>query len=251
MMMKHSRLVIALVAYPIWAALTLFSMYWLNSQQHSLLESVTQGIGWNFILAITFLFLLIRFYRWNDLALAPPKSAKSLFLLWFPLLYIVLFLSIAMKMGIALHLEQIFFIGINVIFVGFSEELMFRGILFRALLSRLPMWRSIILTSILFGGIHIFNGFITGEFFQSGVQAFAATLSGFIFMALLLRTESLFVPIIYHALFDFSTFLLSASSQNSSPEAPLATWISVVIPIVLVLPNFFYALFLLRHIKKS
>ena len=76
-------------------------------------------------------------------------------------------------------------------FVGLSEETMFRGILFQALRTRVKLWPAMIFTSILFGSVHILNVLTTGEVLHALQQAFTATLSGFAFIAILVRTGSI------------------------------------------------------------
>ena len=240
------RLLTGLAAYVVWAAITLFSMAWLRPGTHSLLDSIRHEVGLNFVLAILFLFILSRLNRWSDLAFVRPESARSLRVLWFPALYLAFFGAIAAFSGVPLPARQILFVVANVALVGLSEEFMFRGVLFRALRSRLRTWPAILFTSVLFGGIHVFNVFITGELLSAAVQAVAATLSGFIFMALLLRTGSLWVPIVYHALFDLGTFLAGANSAAHAQEPEPAAMVKVVVPLLMVLPNFLYALYLLR-----
>lgn len=62
------RIPISLFAYVVWSAITLLAMRWLNPGEHSLLDSVGNGVGWNFVLAILFLVALTRINRWTDLA---------------------------------------------------------------------------------------------------------------------------------------------------------------------------------------
>lgn len=248
---SSNRVWIGLVAYPAWAALTLFSMRWRHTGDQSLLQSVSHEVGWNFVLAIAFLAVLTRINRWTDLAFVRPESWRSLRLLWFPSLYLLAFAGLSAVLGVPLSAQSVLFVAINVALVGLSEEFMFRGVLFRALRSRLHAWPALLLTSVMFGGIHVMNVFITGKLLDAAVQATAATLSGFIFMALLLRTGSLWVPIVYHALFDLGTFLTTSGASTAASEPPPTTAVTVVVPLLMVLPNFLYALYLLRRIPND
>lgn len=251
-MTSSRRIATALLAYVGWTAITLLLMRWLNPGEQSLLQSVSSGVGWNFVLAILFLMALITMCRWSDLALVRPSAWRSLGLLWFPALYLVAFGGLAAAAGVSLTRTQVLFVLANVAMVGMSEELMFRGVLFRALRSRLYMWPAILLTSVLFGGVHVFNVFITGQLLDAAVQALAATFTGLVMMALLLRTGSLWVPIVYHALFDLGVFLSGSSTEASAtPDTELPTLVRVVVPLLLVLPNFLYALFLLRKVRNE
>ena len=113
------------------------------------------------------------------------------------------------------------------------------------------MWPAILLTSVLFGGVHVFNVFITGQLVDATAQALAAMMSGFIFMALLLRTGSLWVPIAYHALFDMSIFLATSGAAGAESEPGPSTLVRFLAPMALDVPNLLYALFLLRKVRNE
>lgn len=245
------RIPVSLFAYVVWSAITLLAMHWLVPGKHSLLESVCNGVGWNFVLAILFLVALTWIKRWSDLAFVRPASLRSLRILWFPALYLMVFFGLAATKGIGLTTSQILFVIINTLMVGLSEEFMFRGVLFRALRSRLYLWPAILLTSVLFGGVHIFNVFITGQLVDATAQALSAMMSGLIFIALLLRTGSLWVPILYHALFDMSIFLATTGDFDAAAGAEPSTLIRFLAPMALDVPNLLYALFLLRKVRNE
>jgi membrane protease YdiL (CAAX protease family) len=80
---------------------------------------------------------------------------------------------------------------------------MFRGVLLSSLVRIYRFWRAAIILSLMFGMVHVLNGFITGLFFESFVQAILATLSGFIFLAIAI-----------HWLWDFSVFM-SATNPHA------------------------------------
>ena len=128
---------------------------------------------------------------------------------------------------------------------------MFRGVLLQALRSRLAMWPSILIMSALFGAVHLMNVFVTGQLFESAVQALAAFLSGVLLVALLIRTGSIWVPIVYHALWDFGTFMTGASKHAGSDGPNLNQGWTWTLPILMVLPNFLYALYLLRKVRND
>jgi len=86
---------------------------------------------------------------------------------------------------------------------------MFRGILFQGLLSSFNIWPAILLTSLLFGSVHLSNVFITGDFVDAMIQVLQATLGGIWFLALRLRTRSVYPAMLMHGLWDFAIFLAS------------------------------------------
>lgn len=128
---------------------------------------------------------------------------------------------------------------------------MFRGVLLQALRHSLAIWPAILITSLLFGAIHSLNVFTTGHLLTAVLQSAAALLSGLLFIAIRSRTGSLWPAIVIHGLWDFGTFTLSAAGgQMAGPEAA-PTGLQMLLPVLLVLPNALYALWLLRHVGRT
>jgi membrane protease YdiL (CAAX protease family) len=76
-------------------------------------------------------------------------------------------------------------------------------------------------------------------------------MSGMVLIALLIRTGSIWVPIVYHALWDFGTFVISAGSAVSGPPIDVAQGWNWTIPMLMVLPNFLFAMYLLRGVRND
>lgn len=107
-------------------------------------------------------------------------------------------------------------------------------------------------TSALFGSVPVFNVLVTGQLLESAVQALAAFLSGLLFMALLLRTGSLWVPMACHALWDFGTFRVSSgASRTAAQPTDFSQGWAWALPALLVLPNALYGLYLLRQTTQK
>jgi membrane protease YdiL (CAAX protease family) len=247
-----ARLPLSLIVYVLWAAITIGGGIWLSGgQKQSLIEGLSKGPLWNVIAAFLFLVLVIITAGWRDMKFGAPDPMSSLRIMWFPALYVIAFLSMAGLLGLP-PLSLMLLIFLSTAFVGLSEETMFRGVLFEALRTRVKIWPAMIWTSILFGSVHILNALTTGEFLNALLQAFTATLSGFAFIAILVRTGSIWPAIIYHALWDFGTFAISASSEASgaASSGEVDRW-AFLLPVLLVLPNFLYGMYLLRHVRNE
>ncbi|MGI3169913.1 CPBP family intramembrane glutamic endopeptidase [Pseudooceanicola sp. C21-150M6] len=250
-----TRLTIALFTLVTWVAITFFGAKILLPGERTLDEIVTEGIAWQIVLAGAMLIGVIGWRRWRDIGLRAPEPG-TLRLLWLPMLMVLLQLGVALLFGLPAT-GVILLVLINTFFVGFSEETMFRGVLYRALRQTMHIWPAILLVSVAFGSVHVLNGFITGEFAGAALQATMAACSGLLLMAIFLRTGSLWVAIIYHALWDAVTFLVSfgAKAQSTGIE-PVETpetggMSSLIIPVVMIMPNLLYALWLLRNIHRE
>lgn len=241
------RLSLALAVFGVWLAVTVFGGRLIYGTGVSLLDLVRHNIALNILAAAAVTIGACLVFGWRDVGASPPHPS-TLRVMWFPLLYLGLLLGAATLLGLP-PARSLFFVALNALLIGISEELMFRGILFRALVARLPIWPAIGSATALFGSVHILNGFGTGDWGSAVVQACAAALSGIALMAIMLRTGSILTAMAYHAAWDFSTFTLAASSKSAGTAtgAP-SPWVSIGLPLAFVLPNALYGLYLLRRI---
>ena len=96
---------------------------------------------------------------------------------------------------------------LSMILVGFVEEMLFRGFLFSAMLSKERAAVAIIVSSLTFGMGHIINLFTGQTSFETIVQMIFAISWGFILTLVFYKSGSLFPCIIAHSMIDaFSMF---------------------------------------------
>lgn len=114
--------------------------------------------------------------------------------------------------------------------VGFSEELVFRGYVFRTLAECMPLAPAVFITGLIFGLVH----FTVGGF--SATFVFSVVLFSTMFLALRLVSGSLWLPIGFHALYDWTqTYLIGLSSSSPAHDPALihlvrtgpALWVGV------------------------
>lgn len=244
----NNRIYLALGVLVVWMSITMGPQLVGGQDSRPLLDIVGHGVNWGIAAAAAVMLAVVFLFRWHDVGLAAPKPARSLLLMWFPLAYVAVFFVMAASEGMP-SASVIGFLLLNTLLVGISEELMFRGVLFRALHTALRIWPAILLTSLAFGGVHLLNVFITGDLAGAAVQALNAGLSSLVFFAILLRTGSIIPAIIYHILWDFATFLVTAGDTGAPAAVPQA--VAYLVPLLFVLPNALVALYLLRNIGKT
>ena len=245
----RSWIIRALIAWCGWVAITVGGGILATDGKSSLSDLVIHRVGPQFVLACVFLLATIRFAGWPTLGFVRPLQNGWWKLLWLPALLTALFAGLAIQNGLPAP-AVIGFVFINTALVGFSEETMFRGILFQAFRKQAPVWLAIALSTVLFGSVHILNGFMTGDFRAATLQAVAAAMSGLMYMAFVIRSGSLWPSIVAHALWDFSLFLGARPETAPAQEAASAggSWLG---PVSLALPGLLYGLFLLRKIPPS
>lgn len=254
----NRRLAITLVAFVVWTAITIIGGNLTTGGEMSLVEAVQRGIGWTWVVASAFILAVVLWQGWRDVGLTRWADLRAWRLTWLPMIYIVTGLVVATFLGLP-PASVLLIIAANCLFVGFWEELMFRGAILQAFRHSTTIWPAVLLTSVAFGAIHSLNVFVTGDLKAALIQSTAAFLSGLVFIALRLRTLSLWPPIILHALWDFATFTLGAAGHGGAhgtmpaEAAAPATGLGFgeLFPILLVLPNAIYGLWLMRDISKT
>lgn len=142
--------------------------------------------------------------------------------------------------------QMISYILIGTALVGYSEELLFRGIVLRgARGSGLSELRVMLVVALSFGVFHGANFFL-GQDLTATVQQIAfATVNGAIFYLIFRKSGLLIVPMILHGLWDFSIFIREANI-GSDPE--LSDVIKTLSALGLYLPVILL-LFALRHVN--
>lgn len=102
---------------------------------------------------------------------------------------------------------------LSMLLVGYVEEMLFRGFLFKALASKNDIRVAILVSAVTFGVGHIIN-LLTGQAnLETVIQVFFAVAWGFIFTMVFYKSKSLIPCILAHGLVDvFSKF--GAVSDN-------------------------------------
>jgi len=250
---SYRRALQALLVFAVWLAITsLFGKLWQSAPG---LQALNHGVEPSFVAAIVFLVAALGISGWRDVGLNPPQSASSLRLLWFPGLYVAAFFVLLAFVGLPAP-AQTLTILVNAFLAGISEELACRGILFEGLRSRLAVWPAILVSTALFAAGHLVNGPAYGSFMLAGVQSLAAFMTGIVFMAIRIRTGSLYPGMLLHGLWDFAllTTMSRVIDQAAASGGALADGVTgsmLVLPVLGVLPNFLYGLYLLRHAARN
>ena len=253
MKQKQNLLIISFIVLAVWLAIVLGGEI-LQAGKGSLDEMASNQFVIALFVAPIFLLVVIALFKWNWQTIG-LKTAQDWKLLWLPALFVLGFIGMAVATGLP-PTQTIIIVLVNAMLVGVSEELMFRGILFRNLMqSAMGTWAAIWVVSIMFGVVHSLNGFLTGDFLAASSQALAAMMSGIWLHAIRLRTKSLYPAMIIHGLWDFALFMLAAavvaggataSATNDYADSNVLQ--QMLLPALMPFPLFLYGLWLLRGI---
>lgn len=126
-------------------------------------------------------------------------------------------------------MPQVFAV-ISMLLIGFVEEMIFRGFLFRILLKKDPAPVAVTISAVTFGIGHIVNLFAGQANIETVVQVFFAIAWGFIFSFVFYKSGSLVICIIVHGLVDaFSKF---AAYNESMTPAYIYMGATIVVAII-------------------
>ena len=102
---------------------------------------------------------------------------------------------------------------------GISEETIFRAMLIpigmRYLKGKNRAWTVIIVSSVIFGPLHMINILVGADPVMTVIQAFMATCGGFVLGGIYLRTGSVIPGIIAHAVYDFVNLVTDPTINES------------------------------------
>jgi membrane protease YdiL (CAAX protease family) len=105
--------------------------------------------------------------------------------------------------------------------VGFVEEVFFRGLMLQALRSK-GIWKTAVITALVFGLTHLMNGLAGRDLLDLGTQVAYTLTIGFAFTAIVIRKGVIWPLVVSHATIDFVAFLRPVG-YVATPEYMLVT----------------------------
>ena len=157
------------------------------------------GVIVNTLLSIFLIGLIIYLDRVKYYGLVGVKDSKK-FLYFIPLLLII-FVNLWNGININNSVVEIICHIISMINIGFIEEIIFRGFLFK-MMEKDDLKSAIIVSSITFGIGHIINLFTGGEFLSTLMQVFYCISIGYLFVLIFHKSGSLIPCIMCHSIFN-------------------------------------------------
>jgi uncharacterized protein len=208
--------------------------------------TVEKDLGWLIMLIYaTSVFLAVKWVKIDkEIGLTMPSSSKEWYV-WLPTLIIPL--TLAFYLGFHSTLGHIPLLLIAAVGVAVNEEILFRGILLRAIL---PFGKAvaIIVPSLLFGTAHLGNIFVGADVTYALFQFGWTTFAGMALTAMVLANKSLLPAIVFHFVLDAIEYGATGAYGVHSTEYPIQ-WLSVFL--LLNLAFFIYSLFVLKKSTTS
>lgn len=190
---------------------------------------------WNFVLSLAIIIFIAKNKLGEYYGLTKFPKFKD-FLFFIPLLIIM---SVNLWNGININnsMTEIIFHILSMIGVGFLEEIIFRGFLFK-MMEKDNVNRAILVTSLTFGIGHIVNLLNGADFIPTLIQICNAVAIGYLFVVIFQKGKSLWPCIIAHATIN------SLSIFNIDNNFSL-----YIIPIFIIAISTSYALYIRKVIR--
>lgn len=221
-----------------------FSLVWIIAYVAllSVADNLSGLLGFEKIITapvcIIFVLFIIGFMQKYNLSeqygLCSFKGSQKNYLYFIPLGFLI---SVSLWNGVAINIsafEIVLFI-ISMLCVGFIEEIIFRGFLFKAM-SRDNIKLAVFGSSITFGMGHIVNLLNGRDLIPTLLQICYAAAIGFLFTIIFYKGKSLWPCIIAHGLINSLAIFAVQRTQM----------ISIITSIVLCVISLLYALWILK-----
>lgn len=186
----------------------------------------------NFLLSISIIIFIVKSNLGEYYGLTKLPRFKK-FLYFIPL---AILMSVNLWNGINLNnsITEVIFHILSMIGVGFLEEIIFRGFLFK-MMEKDNVNRAIIVTSITFGIGHIINLLNGADLVPTLIQICYAIAGGYLFVIIFQKSKSLWPCIIAHIVINALSIF--------NVENIISTYI---VPVFLIIISILYA----RYIKN-
>ena len=171
---------------------------------------LSSGITLRLIITITLLWIIKKNHLLNFTGLRSWTKFKNLQAIAIALVIILMGIISNWQTYSDTRFNLMLLFILSTLLVGVTEELVFRGVIFPSFIQILkkgkyPILASAVSSSLIFGLLHFLNLFGQPDNI-SGItsQVLFATVIGVFFSGLMVRTENIIIPIIIHALVNFS-----------------------------------------------
>ncbi len=202
------------------------------------LDSLWQMLGLIVLSAVMFLFVkrngLMEKYGLAGWA----KNSRAM--LWFIPLWLLSCLNLFSGFSPDYPMPGLIYAAVSMTLVGFVEELLFRGFLFKAMLKDGNVKAAVIISSVTFGLGHIVNLFTGQDLIETLSQVVFAVAVGFVFTFVFYKSGSLLPGILAHSFIDVSSVF--ASDEGSQ-------LLNLILHIVIIVVSAAYCLYLAKRVE--
>lgn len=202
------------------------------------LDSLWQLLGLIVISAAIFLFVKKNRLMGKYGLAGWAKNSKAM--LWFIPLWLLSCLNLFSGFSPDYPMPGLIYAAVSMALVGFVEELLFRGFLFKAMLKDGNVKAAVIIASVTFGLGHILNLFTGQDLVETLNQVVFAVAVGFVFTFVFYKSGSLLPGILAHSFIDVSSVF--ASDEGSQ-------LLNMILHILFIVVSAAYCLYLVKRVE--
>ena len=202
------------------------------------LDSLWHMLGLIVISAAIFLFVKKNGFMEKYGLAGWAKNNRAM--LWFIPLWLLSCMNLLSGFQPDYPVPGLIYAAVSMALVGFAEELIFRGFLFKAMLKDGSVKAAVIVSSVTFGLGHILNLFTGQDLIETLNQVVFAVAVGFVFTLVFYKSGSLLPGILAHSFID-------ASSVFASDEG--SQLLNMILHIVFIVVSLAYCLYLAKRVE--
>ena len=178
----------------------------------------------NTVFSVFLIVIMLLLKRTSYYGLAKVKNAKK-YLYFIPLILIV---TVNLWNGVNINASsnEIIFHILTMINIGFIEEIIFRGFLFK-MMAKNNVKSAVIVSAVTFGAGHIVNLINGADLIPTLIQICYATSIGYLFVVIFIKSKSLIPCIVTHSLVNS----LSVFNIENTVSIYIAPVFLIVIPL--------------------
>lgn len=193
-----------------------------------------------FVMSLLLIIFISKNKKWSYYGVCSLSNIKMERKYIFIPLLVLAIMPLSAGISQELTLREIGYFFVYMILVAFVEEIVFRGIILR-ILSRKGIITAIFGSSIMFSVAHLMNTLQAKNLESTIIQTLYAFIIGVILAILVIKTNNIILPIIYHYINNV------VSSINTNNE----TLLDLIITYLMFTLAIIYAVYLLNLIKQD
>lgn len=184
-------------------------------------------------------YIIKKFYGWKNVGFM--QLDKKNFIWFTPYVFILIPMIYKFIEGFFYNIssfDKTTWISIPLIFIGtivagFSEEVIFRGVVLNNLRKEISLTSAMFISSLGFSIVHITTIFMGKNLFEMLINVIASSLLGFSFVPLAILLNNIWPMIIFHILWNFILMASNTIGISISKVSLLCNPINIIIAIIL------------------
>ncbi|MDG6882403.1 CAAX amino terminal protease self- immunity [Phocoenobacter uteri] len=229
---------ITALTYTVLIGVGMYTSFYINGISYEDPKMVETLWGFEIIMTALVIGAAIRFFSWKDLGFTALNTKQ---LLWLVPMFIVILLmgfdivEFVMNHDISSEKWSLFaLIGFTTFLVGFSEELLYRGIILGAFIKQNRLIAGVFTSAIIFSLLHSMNILGGLTFSAMVIQLLMTFIAGLFFALLRIKAVSIIPLMIFHWLWDF--FLIAGGLLGVGKQTSLYFVAFEILFVIIMLP---------------